>query len=174
MIYQIKQSEIPKKLWVLIETNGYGLTPKNLDALQAAGVDSFWLDLKAYEETDHKWLTGCFNRHILKLPEEIVKRGFVLEILSLYIPNLVERSQLKKIAQLIFDVDPGIPFTVLAFFPEHQMKRYKSPTISDMVEAYNEVKAVGLRNVRLGNTRLFASSEQEYQILKEKVGMGNF
>ncbi len=162
------------KLWVLIETNGYGLTPQNLDAFKAAGVDSFWLDLKAYDGTDHKWLTGCFNRHLLKLPEEIVKRGFVLEILSLYIPNLVETRQLKKIAELIFDVNPGIPFTILAFLPEHQMKRYKSPKVEEMVEAYTEIKSVGLRNVRLGNTRLFASSEQDHEFLKEKVGIGNY
>src|SRR3989304_9491932 len=110
------------ELWVLIETNGYGLTPQNLDVFKAAGVDSFWLDLKAYDGTDHKWLTGCFNRNILNLPKEIVKRGFILEVLSLYIPNLVETPQLKKIAQLIFDADPEIPYTLLAFFPEYQMK----------------------------------------------------
>jgi len=161
-------------LWALIETNGYGLTPQNLDAWKEAGVDSVWLDIKAYDGTDHKWLTGCFNRNILKLPEEIVKRGFVLEVLSLYIPNLVETSQLKKIAQLIFDVDPEIPFTISAFFPEYQMKRYKSPKVSEMIDAYMEVKAVGLRNVRLGNAGIFASSEQDYDLLKKKVGMGNF
>jgi hypothetical protein len=43
-----------------------------------------------------------------------------------------------------------------------------------MVEAYREVKAIGLKNVRLGNTRIFASSEQDYLFLKEKVGMGNY
>ena len=161
-------------LWVMIETNGYGLTPQNLDALKEAGVDSFWLDIKAYESTDHKWLTGCFNRNILKLPQEIVRRGFALEILSLYIPNLVETTQLKKIAKLIFDVDPNIPFTILAFFPEHQMKRYKSPKVSDMAEAYLEAKSVGLRNVRLGNTAVFASSEEDFDILKEKIGIGNY
>jgi len=158
----------------LIETNGYGLTPDNLDVLKDAGVDSFWLDIKAYDGTDHKWLTGCFNRHILKLPEEIVKRGFVLEVLSLYIPNLVETAQLKKIARLLFDIDPKIPFTILAFFPEHQMKRYKSPKVSEMISAYNEVKAVGLVNVRLGNTGIFASSEEDHYLLKEKVGAGNY
>ena len=32
------------KLWVLIETNGYGLTSQNLDRLQASGVDTFhWM-----------------------------------------------------------------------------------------------------------------------------------
>jgi pyruvate formate lyase activating enzyme len=162
------------RLWVLIETNGYGLTPHHLDLLKQAGVDSFWLDIKAYDGTDHKWLTGCFNRNILKLPEEIVKRDFVLEVLSLYIPSLVETPQLKKIAQLLFDVDPEIPFTILAFFPEYQMKRYRSPKISEMIEAYVGVKAVGLRNVRLGNLGIFAFSEQDYDLLKKRVGVGNY
>jgi pyruvate-formate lyase-activating enzyme len=175
--YYIQCTRLIKKetdLWVLIETNGYGLTPQNLDVLKEAGVDSFWLDIKALGGTDHKWLTGCFNRNILKLPEEIIKRGFVLEVLSLYIPNLVETPQLKKIAQLIFDVDPEIPFTILAFFPEYQMKRYKSPKVSEMVEAFSEVKAIGLRNVRLGNTGVFTSSEQDLHLLKERVGVGNY
>jgi pyruvate formate lyase activating enzyme len=161
-------------LWVLIETNGYGLTPQTLNDFKEAGVDSFRLDIKAYEGSDHKWLTGCFNRNILKLPEEIVKRGFVLEVLSLYIPNLVEIPQLKKIAQLIFSVNPEIPFTVLAFFPEYQMKRYKSPKVFEMVAAFNEVKAVGLRNVRLRNTGIFASTAEDFLLLKERVGEGNY
>ena len=48
-------------LWVLIETNGYGLTPQNLDRLHASGVDAFWLDIKAHDNEKHKWLTGCSN-----------------------------------------------------------------------------------------------------------------
>lgn len=161
-------------LWVLIETNGYALTPETLDDLKDAGVDAFWLDIKAYDGTDHKWLTGCFNRNILRLPEEIIKRGFVLEVLSLYIPNLVESPQLRKIAQLLFDVDPEIPFTILAFFPEYQMKRYRCPKLSEMIEAYEEVKSVGLINVRLGNTGVFASTEEDYHILRDRVGRGNY
>ncbi len=161
-------------LWVLIETNGYGLTPQHLDLLKDAGVDSFWLDLKAYDGTDHKWLTGCFNRNILKLPEEILKRDFILEVLSLYIPTLVEIPQLKKIARLLVEVDPEIPFTILAFFPEYQMKRYKPPKVTDMISAYHEVKAVGLVNVRLGNTGIVASSEEDRYLLMEEVGAGNY
>jgi pyruvate formate lyase activating enzyme len=161
-------------LWVLIETNGYGLTPQNLDALKEAGVDSFWLDIKAYDETDHKWLTGCFNRNLLRLPEEILKRGFVLEVLSLYIPRLVETPQLKKVAQHLFNLDPDIPFTVLAFIPEYQMKKYKSPKVSEMIEAYSAIKAVGLRNVKLGNTGVFASTKEDHHLLKERVGVGNY
>jgi hypothetical protein len=36
------------------------------------------------------------------------------------------------------------------------------------------VKAVGLRNVRLGNSGIFASSEQDYDLLRKKVGVGNY
>jgi pyruvate-formate lyase-activating enzyme len=162
------------RLWTLIETNGYGLTPQNLDLLKEGGVDSLSLDLKAFDETDHKWLTGCFNRNILRLPEEIVKRGFVLEVQSLYIPNLVEMPQLRKIARLICDVSPEIPFTLRAFSPEYQMRRYKAPRASEVAEAFQEIKAVGLRNVRLGNAGVFASTEEEQYLLKELVGIGNF
>ena len=55
-------------LWVLIETNGYGLTLKNLKRLKSSGVDAFWLDIKAFDNEKHHWLTGCDNKHILELP----------------------------------------------------------------------------------------------------------
>jgi len=42
--------ELNKNVWVLFETNGYGLTPNTLDIFQQAGIDSFWLDIKAYNE----------------------------------------------------------------------------------------------------------------------------
>jgi len=161
-------------LWVLMETNGYGLTPQTLDLLREAGVDSFRLDIKAFDEGDHKWLTGCFNRNILRLPEEIMKRKFILEVVSPYIPGLVETPQLKRIGQLLFDLHPEIPLTILAFFPEYQMKRYRSPKAFEMIEAYLAVRVTGLSNVRLGNTGLFASTEEYYPLLKDKVGVGNY
>jgi len=54
------------------------------------------------------------------------------------------------------------------------MKRFKSPKVSEMIEAYLAVRAVGLRNVRLGNTGIFVSSEQDHDLLKKKVGVGNY
>jgi pyruvate formate lyase activating enzyme len=161
-------------LWVLIETTGYGLTPLNMDRLKTAGVDSVRLDMKAFDDSDHKWLTGCFNRHILRVPEEVLKRGFVLEVASVYIPGVIEASQLKKMARLLFDLDPAIPFTVSPFFPEYQMKRYKIPKISELAAAYNEIKAVGLWNVRLGDMQACSSSEEDRLLLMKQVGVGNY
>ena len=162
------------RLWVLIETNGYGLTPNNLDTLQASGVDAFWLDIKAFDDDTHQWLTGCSNQAILKLPKEILRRGFVLEVLSLYIPGLVEADDLEDIARILKDVDAGIPFTILAFFPEYRMKDFRRPIVTEMIEAYTKVKNVGLKNVRLGNVGIFASTERDRKQLSASVDPGAF
>ena len=148
-------------LWVLIETNGYGLTLQNLDRLQASGVDAFWLDIKAYDDKKHKWLTGCSNEHILKLPEEIIEREFTLEVLSLYIPTLVESDELEQIARDLSAVNPAIPFTILAFFPEYQMKDFRKPSPKEMVETYTKVKSTGLKNIRLGNLGVFIETDED-------------
>jgi pyruvate-formate lyase-activating enzyme len=162
------------KLWVLIETNGYGLTQQNLDFLEESGVDAFWLDIKAHDPEKHKWLTGCTNERILKLPAEMRKRGFVLEILSLYIPGLVETDDLVKIARLVAEVDQEIPFTILAFFPEYRMKDFARPTVEQMVEAYQKTKTTGLRNIRLGNLGVFLRSEADQRFFMENVDPGAY
>jgi pyruvate formate lyase activating enzyme len=118
-------------------------------------VDAFWLDIKAHNAEKHKWLTGCSNEHILRLPEEILKRGFTLEVLSLYIPDLVERDELERIARDLSEVDPATPFTIPAFFPEHQMKDFRSPNTKEMVESYRKVNSTGLKRIKLGNMGVF-------------------
>jgi len=53
-------------LWVLFETNGYGLTSQNLDLFRNAGIDAFWLDIKAYDREAHRRLTGASNEWVLE------------------------------------------------------------------------------------------------------------
>ncbi|UCD89125.1 MAG: hypothetical protein JSW04_11895 [Desulfobacterales bacterium] len=162
------------QLWVMIETNGLGLTNQNLDYFQYSGVDAFWLDIKAYDVNKHKWLTGCSNQHILKLPEEILKREFTLEVLSLYIPGLVESDELESIAFTLKKVDASIPFTILAFFPEYRMKDVSPPTVQQIVEAYERVKNVGLKNIRLGNIGVFVRTEEDQEYFLSHVDPGAY
>lgn len=157
-------------LWILLETNGYGLTATNLDKFKTAGIDSFWLDIKAYDDQVHRKLTECSNERILKLPQDIRRRGFTLEVLSLYIPGWVEADQLRKIARTLADVDPQIPYTILAFFPEYQMKAVSSPSFEQMLDAYKGVKDVGLLNVRLGNIGVFVKTEDQLKVVMD-LGM---
>jgi pyruvate-formate lyase-activating enzyme len=157
-------------MWVLIESNGYGLTPQNLDRLRDAGVDSFWLDMKATDEDVYKKLCGTTNEWILKAPAEIIKRGFFLEVLTLFIPGWVEDDQIEKIAHLIADVDDRIPMTILAFFPEYKMQDAKSATLDDMVRVFKSVKEIGLKNAKLGNCGVFAKKSKDWEYLLQEIG----
>jgi pyruvate-formate lyase-activating enzyme len=167
-VRKIKQRA--KDLWVLLETNGYGLIPENLDELRDSGLDSFWLDIKAYDEGVYCRLCGTTNRWILRSPEEIVKRGFVLEVLVLFIPGWVEVDQIRRIAALIAGLDKGIPFTILAFFGSYRLSGVPSPTLDQMCEAYCSAKGLGLRNVRLGNLSVFANTPEKVRDLLRRIG----
>jgi len=157
-------------IWVLLESNGYGLTPKNLDMFQKAGIDSYWLDIKAYDSDIYKKLCGTPNKTVLNSPKEILKRNFVLEILTVYIPNFVESDQFEKIAELIIEIDEYIPFHILAFFPQYKLKDYREPNSSEILNTYKIVKDLGLKNVRIGNIGVVAKNEDEMKEIIRAVG----
>ncbi|MFX1339064.1 MAG: radical SAM protein [Promethearchaeota archaeon] len=165
-----KIKKVCNKIWVLLETNGYGLTPKNLDLFQKAGLDSYWLDIKAYDEDIYKTLCGTSNKTVLKSPKEILSRNFILEILTVYIPGLVEIEQFEKIAQLIAELDENLPFHILAFFPQYKLKDFRPPTLNEILDTYKMVKNLGLKKVRIGNIGIFAKKEEELKTLIRTVG----
>lgn len=152
-------------LWILFETNGYGLTPSNLDLLRDAGIDSFWLDIKAYNDEIHKRLTGVSNEWILKLPAEIIERNFVLEVSTVYIPGWVEEDQISEIAKLLAQVDRDIPYAIIAFIPEYQLKHVNPPTYHQMIRAFECARDAGLRNVKIGNIGVFVKTMEEFEEL---------
>ena len=156
MGWKTKTKEKAKRLRVLFKTNGFGLVPRDLDGLAAAGVDSFWLDIKAYDEETYRALCGTTNKWILKIPEWILERGFVLEVLILYIPGIVEVDRIAKIARLNAELDERVPFTILAFFLEYKLLSARPPTLEEMLKAYSAVKEAGLEQMKLGNCSIFA------------------
>lgn len=164
--------EAARDLWVLLETNGYGLTPKNLEAYAEGNIDAFWLDIKAYSEDVYRKLCGTTNEHILSCVEEIVNHGFTLEILTLYIPGIVETDEHQKIARLAAKVDEKIPMTLLAFFPCYQLQHpeHRAPTVKEMAKSYNAMREEGLENLRMGNQGLFVKSSEDVQYLVDAIG----
>ncbi len=157
-------------MWIHIETNGYGLTRHNLELLYEAGLDSIWLDMKAYSENIYYTLCGTTNRWILELPAIIRDMGIVLEIVLLYIPTMVEHDEIERFAKLIADVDRDIPVMLLAFFPEYMLKHIPPPSYGDMVKAYRVLKSYGLRNVKIGNVGVFCSDDECIERLVKEVG----
>ncbi len=165
-----KQIKDACDVWVLIETNGYGLTDENLEILKAGGVDSFWLDIKTYDESIYRKLCGTTNSHILSSIQRAVDTGFILEVLTLFIPSWVETDQHQKIAELIVETDPSIPTTLLAFFPFWRLEEVRSPTLHEMVQSFLVMKEAGLKNLRLGNVGVFARTERDQDFLVNLLG----
>ncbi|MBD3189139.1 MAG: radical SAM protein [Candidatus Heimdallarchaeota archaeon] len=149
------------KLWILIETNGYALTRKNLELLKEGGIDSFWLDIKAFNSEVYRKLCGTSNTTVLKALAEMVDLDFTVEILTLYIPGFVETNQHKKIAQLIYEINDEIPTTLLAFFPSYKLSDLRSPNYTEMIKSYQEMKGEGVKNLRLGNIGIFAKTKEQ-------------
>ncbi len=155
-----------EKLWVLIETNGYALTKENLKILRDGGVDSFWLDIKAYDETSYRKLCGTPNSTVLDCLSLMVDLDFTVEVLTLFIPGIVETDQHQQIAQLIVDVDSSIPTTLLAFFPSYKLQDHRSATFDEMMTSYGVFKDEGLENLRLGNIGVFAKTDEQVKVVQ--------
>ena len=64
---------------------------------------------------------------------------------------MVETDQIGKIAELLAQVDPKIPYAIVAFLPEHELRHVQSPNFQQMIEAFEAAKEAGLKNVKLGN-----------------------
>jgi pyruvate formate lyase activating enzyme len=91
-------------------------------------------------------------------------------VLSLCIPGWVEADQIGRIAVALSAVDADIPFTILAFFPEYQLRDVPSPTLEQMIAAYHAARDAGLRKIKLGNVPLFARTHEDYERLAAIVG----
>ena len=172
-----KIKEVNSNLWVLLETNGYGLTPQNLETYAQGGVDAFWLDIKAFSEEIYRKLCGTTNQPILASVPQIIDLGFTLEILTLFIPGLVETDEHLQIARLIAEVDPTIPTTLLAFFPCYELTEaqgYRGPKTEEMVRSFLAMQGEGLVNLRLGNLGVFLQTDQDASYLVENLGKDCF
>ncbi|MCK4853714.1 MAG: radical SAM protein [Bacteroidales bacterium] len=113
------------------------------------------------------------NERILELPAKMISLDFQLEVLSLFIPGWVEENQLVSIAHLLAGIDPLIPFTLLAFFPEYHLRDVRPPTVTEMISTYHSVKDAGIINLRIGNIGVFASTDQDLKLLERETGIIN-
>ena len=52
------------------------------------------------------------------------------------------------------------------------MKAFRSPYVKEMVEAYHRVKAVGMKNIRIGNTGVVVGTKEDQDYLMNNVSEG--
>jgi len=172
MPHALKTSEIALEeagrhrriLRICWETNGNmrrDLAEKAAElSFQTGGAVKF--DLKMWDENLNRALCGVSNeaslRNFSMIGEKYFeKRGEVplLTASTLLIPGYVDAEEVEKIAEFIASINPEIPYTLLAFYPQYKLNDL--PTTSRR-QAFECRKAAEkhLRNIRIGNVHLLS------------------
>jgi pyruvate formate lyase activating enzyme len=154
-----KDDRILRICW---ETNGsmagHLLNELAESALRTGGCIKF--DLKAWDETLHRVLTGVTNRQTLKNFKKLAKRiperpiPPLLIASTLLVPGYISPGEIERIAAFIKDIDPDIPYSLLAFYPQHEMHDMKPTSRKQAQECLDAAHRAGLKKVRIGNQHL--------------------
>ena len=149
-----------------LETNGNS-NPKLLKkfaelAFSSGGTIKF--DLKFWNETLNIAITGTSNKLSFKNFESLAglhekRREVPLLVAStLMIPGYVTLAEIKEIASFIASLNEDIPYALLAFYPEFEMKDLPFTSLDFALKAKKIAEKCGLRNVKIGNWHLLTSS----------------
>jgi pyruvate formate lyase activating enzyme len=133
---------------VVIESNGFLLDEEYVDELVKAGLKEVMLDLKACNEDLHEWYTGFSNRPVLRSVRVTHERTKLI-VKTVYMPGIVDESEVENIARFISRVDPGIEYRINDFKPQKGLSR--TPTDQEMEKAYSVAKK-HLNNVILSRS----------------------
>jgi len=146
------------------ETNGYWKRELALKAaelsLNSGGNVKF--DLKTWDENLNKALCGVSNTPTLQnfrtIGEKFFKERSELPILTastLLVPGYVDVEEVRGLASFIAEIDPEIPYTLLAFYPQYVLTDL--PTTSrELAYKCRDAAKEHLKNVRIGNVHLLS------------------
>jgi len=70
------------------------------------------------------------------------------------VPGYIDREEVAAIAGLIADLNPDIPYSLLAFHPQFFMSDMPMTTKTLANQCLQAARDSGLKNVRLGNVHL--------------------
>lgn len=159
-----KAEEEKRILRICWETNGNMSRNLALKAaelsLKSGGVVKF--DLKTWDENLSRVLCRVSNRVSLDNFREIGERFFkkrpevpVLTASTLLIPGYVDNVEVENIARFIAEINPEIPYTLLAFYPQYVMDDLPTTSWRQARECYEAAKK-HLEKVRIGNLHLLS------------------
>ena len=146
------------------ETNG-SAHPKLMGravelALQSGGTVKF--DLKAFDSTLHRALTGADNErtseNFVRAASRVGERPNppLLVASTLLVPGYVDAEEVGRLARFIAELDPTIPYALLAFGPHFLMPDLPRTSLRHAEEAEAAARTAGLTNVRVGNRHLLS------------------
>ncbi len=144
------------------ETNGAVQAPFLIEmadlSMKSGGCIKF--DLKAWDDGVHQALCGVTNQKTLenfkRLGEWIDQRSeppFLIAS-TLLVPGYVDELEVTGTAKFIADLNPEIPYRLLAFYPHFYLKDLPRTSRSHALRCQAAAERAGLRHVRIGNLHL--------------------
>lgn len=136
-------------LTAFADTNG-SIDFSKEDRLTAV-MDKAMLDIKSFDEEEHKMLTGMTNRIVLKNAEYLAKLNKLYEIRTVIVPGILDnRRNVAEVGRLIAELDADIRYKLIRFRPVgvlEDMKKVEMPSDELMAELKNSAEEKGCRNV---------------------------
>jgi len=159
---QAREKAAGRILRICWETNG-SVNPELLDQMLEIAKDSggcVKFDLKTWDPSLHIALTGVSNqrtlRNFARAAEKTGRRRVPPPLIAstLLVPGYIDRKEVAAIAGFIADLNPDIPYSLLAFHPQFFMSDMltTSKTLAD--QCHRAAREAGLNNVRIGNVHL--------------------
>ncbi|MDK2853304.1 MAG: pyruvate formate lyase activating enzyme [Thermococcaceae archaeon] len=127
-------------------------------SLKSGGIVK--IDWKAYTPSVYEALTGINGEKALQRIKENValitsmdnrKEPPLLVISTLVVPHYIDEEEVGGIARYLAQLDPDIPYILLAFAPQHLMHDIPNTSKKQMENVYNAAKKEGLKRVFVGN-----------------------
>ena len=135
-------------------------------ALKTGGIVKF--DLKFYSDSLNIALCGVSNKITLanfKYAAEMFKQRPQPPLIvasTPLIPGYTSTQEIKKIAELIANVNPNIPYRLLAFTPHFQMTDLPSTSRQHALDCLKTAEETGCQHVQIGNYPHLSTSKYEY------------
>ena len=147
-------SVLPKTLYdefrceVRLMTNGHILP-------SLEGLKHVSLSIKALSDDLHKRYTGKSNTAPLKNFRFLYESGIGLSSSSVFIPDVIDKEEIKGIGRFIGSIDRDIPYRIIGYMPIDDLP-YRRPS-------YEEIKdAAGSINGSLNNVVFSDPKAQDY------------
>ncbi len=154
-------ARMARRVRVCWETNGH-FSPEVLKAVADTSIESGGIikfDLKAWNNNVYKALTGVDLGSVYKnasfLLEKMPKDQFTAS--TLLIPGYVDEEEVRAIAEFLASFSRDVPYTLLAFHPEHLMSDLPRTSGDQVKRAVKAAREAGLRRVFVGNYWLVSS-----------------
>lgn len=129
-------------------------------SLESGGIVKF--DLKAWNQSIYKALCGVNGpaayenlEYAAKFIEERPEVPLVMAS-TLLVPGYVDEEEVRAIAKFLADLNPSIPYSLLAFHPDYVMTDLPPTSRSHAERCLRAAKEEGLENVHIGNAWLLS------------------